>query len=64
MVILRNTADILTVPEVRDILYIGKNKLYELINSGELTGFKVGRSWRISKSALFDFIERNERHGR
>lgn len=60
MTILNNTSDILTIPEVRDILFIGRNKAYELINSGEITGFKVGRSWRVSKLALIHFIDKSE----
>lgn len=62
MTILKNKPDILTIPEVREMLYIGRNKLYDLIKSGELTGFKVGRSWRISKSALIAFIESSEKN--
>lgn len=61
MPILRNTSDILTIPEVKEILYIGRNKLYELIKTGQLTGFKIGRSWRVSKSALIMFIEKSEK---
>lgn len=64
MTMLKNAADILTVPEVREVLYIGRNKLYELMRAGELTGFKVGRSWRVSKTALIAFIEKNENHGK
>jgi len=64
MTILKNTSDILTIPEVRDILYIGRNKIYELLSSCELTGFKVGRSWRVSRTALIDFIENKEKHVR
>ncbi len=52
MTILNEASDILTIPEIRDILYIGKNQAYDLIRSGELKGFKIGRGWRVSKSAL------------
>lgn len=63
MTILQNASDILTITEVKEILYIGRNKVYELINSGELTGFKVGRSWRVSKSALISYIDKSEQQG-
>lgn len=39
---------IFTPMEVMDILNIGKNTMYTLLNTGELKGFRVGRSWRIS----------------
>lgn len=44
--------DILTVKEVREILFIGKNKAYQLLESGEIKGFKVGRDWRVRKEEL------------
>lgn len=44
--------DILTVKEVREILFIGKNKAYRLLESGEIKGFKVGRDWRVRKEEL------------
>lgn len=48
--------DILTVQEVMDLLYVGKNTVYELLQSGALKGFRLGRCWRIPKTALEDFI--------
>lgn len=47
---------VLTPIEVMDILHIGKNSVYELLNSGQLVGFRVGRSWRITADALEDFM--------
>lgn len=48
--------EVLTVTDVMELLYIGKNTVYALLNTGELQGFRIGRRWRISKSALTDFI--------
>ena len=47
---------IFTPLDVMDILGIGKNSVYELLNSGQLQGFRVGRSWRISVEALESFM--------
>ena len=47
---------ILTPTEVMDILGIGKNSVYDLLNSGQLQGFRVGRRWRISVDALENFM--------
>lgn len=46
----------LTPQDIMDILNIGKNTAYTLLNSGRLRGFRVGRSWRISAEALEEFI--------
>lgn len=47
---------VLTPTDVMDILGIGKNAVYELLNSGKLKGFRIGRSWRINADALDRFI--------
>lgn len=54
-------SEYLTPREVMDLLYIGKNTLYKLLNSGELKGFRVGRQWRITKYSLEGFC--NSRSG-
>lgn len=47
---------ILTPSDVMDILGIGKNSTYALLNTGKLHGFRIGRSWRISSEALEEFM--------
>ena len=48
--------EILTVNDVAEILYIGKNTVYSLLQSGELKAFRIGKSWRIPREALTQFI--------
>lgn len=48
--------DILTVEEMMEALYIGRNFAYKLLNSGEIKGFRIGRSWRIPRSSIEEFI--------
>ncbi|MBI0578608.1 helix-turn-helix domain-containing protein [Neobacillus cucumis] len=48
--------DILTVEEMMDALYIGRNYAYKLLNSGEISGFRVGKSWRIPRKSLEEFV--------
>lgn len=47
---------VLTPRDVMDILDIGKNTAYALLNSGSLRGFRVGRSWRITAEVLEEFM--------
>ena len=50
-------ADILTVADVCEMLMIGRNRCYELLNSGALKGFRVGKNtWRIPKKNLELYI--------
>lgn len=47
---------LLTPLEVMDILGVGKNTVYRLLNSGELPAIRIGRSWRISEDSLRYFM--------
>lgn len=43
---------VLTAAEAMDILRVGKNTMYRLLNTGELKGLRIGRTWRISLEDL------------
>ena len=47
--------EFLTPKEVMNLLYIGKNTFYKLVNSGELPAFRLGKQWRVKRSDLYDF---------
>ena len=51
-------SEYLTPREVMDLLYIGKNTLYKLLNSGELKGFRIGKQWRVRRADLAQFCDR------
>lgn len=51
-------SEYLTPREVMELLYIGKNTLYKLLNSGELKGFRIGKQWRVRRADLSAFCER------
>jgi excisionase family DNA binding protein len=48
---------IMTVLEVSEILNIGKNKVYSMLEAGELRGFKVGKLWRVCFGDIDDYIK-------
>ena len=48
---------ILTPLEVMDILGVGKNTVYNLLANGQLKGFRIGKSWRITGDALEEFLQ-------
>ena len=47
---------VLTPAEAMDILGVGKNTMYRLLNSGELRRVRIGRSWRIASSSLEEYL--------
>ena len=50
--------EILTVEELMELLYIGKNTAYQLLKSGEIRAFRIGRVWKIPKEAVSEYIVR------
>ncbi len=48
---------ILTVPEVANILRIGRNAAYQLVTDGNIRCIHIGRSIRIPRAALVQFLE-------
>lgn len=53
---LDNYSTILLPEEVAEILRIGMNEMYKILNSGQLSAYRVGRSWRIPKENLIRYI--------
>lgn len=51
--------DILTVEEACEALRVGYNAMYELLNSGKLKAYKNGRTWRIPRASLTQYILEN-----
>lgn len=53
----------LTPKEVMNLLYIGKNTFYRLVNSGELPAFRIGKLWRVSTEELRAFLSASRADG-
>ena len=48
--------EILTVADVMELLYVGKNTVYRLLHEGELKAFRIGKTWKIPKACLEQYI--------
>lgn len=53
---LEQTCDLITVDELCEILMIGKNMAYKILNSGEIHAFKEGTHWKIPREAVAQYI--------
>ena len=47
---------IIDIEEVMEILKIGRNTLYKLLNSGEIPAFRIGNNWKITNGAVDAYI--------
>ncbi|MZQ74730.1 MAG: helix-turn-helix domain-containing protein [Peptoclostridium sp.] len=54
--------DVLTVEELMEVLYIGRNYAYKILNSGDLKAFRVGRKWRIPRLCIEEYIIKNSKY--
>lgn len=51
--------DVLTPHEVMEILGIGKNLLYQLMQEGTIPAFRLGKKmWRVLKKDLIEYVEK------
>lgn len=48
--------EIMSVYDVSEALYIGKNRTYELLEEGVLKGFRIGRIWKIPRKNLEEYV--------
>jgi excisionase family DNA binding protein len=49
-------SDVVTVEELCEMLFIGKNGAYKLLSSGQLKAFRYNRNWKIPKQGVIEYI--------
>ncbi|WP_019555383.1 helix-turn-helix domain-containing protein [Propionispira raffinosivorans] len=49
--------DLVTVEELCEMLFIGKNAAYKLLASGELKCFRINRIWKIPRQSVSEYIK-------
>ncbi len=57
----KHQPEALTVPEAARLLRIGKNKTYQLVNSGVIGSIRIGKKIIVPKTALIEFLT-NEKY--
>lgn len=55
--------DLITLDEFQDILQIGRTTAYQLLNSGEIRAFRIGRFWKIPRAAVTEYVSRKSNLG-
>ena len=49
-------SDLITIDELCELLSIGRNYAYSLLNAGEIKAFRIGRTWKIPRGAVWEYI--------
>lgn len=55
--ILNEYKDVLTFKELKEVLKLGRNKVYELLKDGTIPSTKIGRDYRILKIDVINFLQ-------
>ena len=48
--------DVVTIDELAEMLGIGRNNAYLLLRNNDIKSFKNGRSWKVPKLAVIDYV--------
>lgn len=48
--------EVLTVSQAAELMQVSTDMIYRLVSSGELPAKKVGRIWRLHRSAIEAFL--------
>ena len=51
-----NASTLFTPMELAEYLNIGKNRAYELLRSGKIVAFRIGKTWKVSRAAIDKYI--------
>lgn len=54
---------LLTVPEIAGLLRVSKMTVYRLIQSGELSAYKIGGSYRVNDVVLAEYLNNSVTDG-
>lgn len=57
LIMLEQYDPLLTISDLREILSIGRNAAYDLLNQGAIPAFRIGRNWKIPKDAVIFYLD-------
>ena len=48
---------LMTLDELCEMLMIGRSTAYQLMKSGDLGAFRIGRIWKIPKAGVLEYLQ-------
>lgn len=55
--------DVVTVEQLQEMIGIGKNTAYKLVNDGAIKSVKIGRTYKIPKCFVMDYLLTDSSNG-
>ena len=54
---MENTSEtLMTIEAVCEELMVGRNAVYQLLETKKLKGFRIGRIWKIPRASIAEYI--------
>lgn len=53
--------EMITLDDLCEMLSIGKNTAYQLLQTGQIRAFKIGRIWKIPRDSVSEFVEKQSK---
>ena len=53
--------ELLSVEQFCEAFQIGKNTAYELLNSGQVKGIKIGNVWKVPRHSMVEYVMRESK---
>ena len=53
-------ASLMTLDELCEMLMIGRSTAYQLMKSGDLGAFRIGRIWKIPKAGVLEYLHERQ----
>ena len=50
--------DVMSILDLCEVLGTGRNTVYKMPSDGTIHGFRLGRTWKVPKIAVEDFLRR------
>lgn len=50
--------ELVTIDEMQEMLKVGRTTAYQLLNTGEIKAFRIGRFWKIPRAAITEYVSR------
>lgn len=57
-----NSEKLISLKEVMNILKIGKNTAYKLLNDNKIEAFRIGNKWKIPRTSVDKYIQSQTRN--
>lgn len=55
---LNQYGDVMSILDLCEVLGVGRNTIYKMLSDGTIHGFRLGRTWKIPKIAVEDFLRK------